>query len=283
MAKITSYAHLSEGELYRKLSSSRWATYSKETRLELFQEVENREAAKQGRPALEIKVFTPDEEKNYMGAYCHACPGELQLNERFITCEEGYLEDYSVAEGLDTIIHEGRHAFQHLAVDGVVPGVDEEQLKMWKLNCVAYMAPGTVLYEQQEIERDARNYARNEMQRIVETIREEKGIEDLAYEAFLFKQHQYEYICTMVADMQLDEETLDAIDAMAQVYYAELYPDEDMSDVTLFAEYRAQRAKRELDALEEILDMIDSATDNVKIKEKPDKPTFRESFRKMGL
>lgn len=289
MARITSFAHLSEGELYRSLSSSRWLAYSKETRLELFQEVENREAAKQGRPALEIQVFTPDEERNYLGAFNRLNPDVLELNENLILDSEGLLQSYSVADGLDTIIHEGRHAFQYHAINGNVTGVDEKQLKNWKMNEVFYTQEEP-LYWQLEIERDARNFARSEMEKIIAAIREEKGIEDLVYEEFLFRQHRDEYVLSLWADACIDEEFIEAVDEYARMMCEMVYPDDDMSDASVFAEYSEQRRRRERDAIEELNIYIDAfaeeLADGLVTQEKMDRPEkmiFTESTKRRGL
>jgi len=242
----TKYATLEDRQLYRLLRTEKWKGYDEETRLALFQEVENRQAAKLGRRPLEIVTFkAPRGQGGVMGYFNPEEPGKLYLNEKIIKGKPGILHDYSVAAGLNYIIHEGRHAYQYECIEGRITDVDEQTRKEWALNKETYISglafPGAIyIYSQQAMERDARLYAERELECISEVIREEMGLVDVGYEKAIYKLRAGEYACNNIAGRMFQTYMLDEIDAMARERYRESHPDEDMDGVSMFSDFRKQ-------------------------------------------
>jgi hypothetical protein len=130
-----------------------WQSLDSAGRLEGLQSVETQMAAVQGRPELEV---TPsDLGPSTYGAF----DGErLLVNANDL---EGVMP---VGEFVDTIVHEGRHAYQQFAVQNPGTIADSATLAAWADN----MQPGGYLsaemygqeaYESQPIEADAWAYA----------------------------------------------------------------------------------------------------------------------------
>jgi len=295
----TKYAHLSEAVLYRMLRTEKWAAYDLETRLALFQEVENRQAEKQGRDAMKVVPFkAPKGQGALMGYFSPENPTEICINEKFLNGKKSLLYDFSVGSGLDVIIHEGRHAYQHAVVEGKVQGADEFQKKMWALNLGAYVSgigklEQQAFYSQQEIERDAREYAERELVRIAETIREETGTIDIGFEKAIYKRRASEFMRGFLAELMLDKQKLDSFDELAKARYKELYPGEELDDITMFHAFREildKKARTKADnpdryaESKEILDQDAKMREladwlkerNEKLKEKQDKYAFKE-------
>ena len=130
-----------------------WQSLDAAGRLEVLQNIENHMAEIQGRPALEITAAEMDQ--NTFGGY----------NGQGIELNAGHIvSDMPVQEFVDTIVHEGRHAYQDYAVR--TPGfvTDTALVNSWAGN----MAPGNYLsaeeygqelYVAQPIEADAWSYA----------------------------------------------------------------------------------------------------------------------------
>lgn len=135
------------------LSPKAWQTLDAGDRLAALQAVEEEMAAIQGRPSVEVVSETMPP-----GAF-GAFDGER------ITVNADHLEgNMPIGEFVDTIVHEGRHAYQAYAVEH--PGVvtDGALVQAWADN----MAPGNYLsaemygqeiYQSQPIEADAWSYA----------------------------------------------------------------------------------------------------------------------------
>lgn len=131
-----------------------WAALDAAGRLETLQDVEQRMAEIQGRPPVE--VMAEDMDPNTYGGWDGSL---IRLNAQHLASS-----DMPVAEVVNTIIHEGRHAYQDYAVahPGFVP--DGAVVAAWAVN----MHPGNYLrledygplfYGGQPVEADAWEYA----------------------------------------------------------------------------------------------------------------------------
>lgn len=126
-----------------------WEDLSTGERLQALQTVEETLAKVQGRPALEV-VCEPMEP----GMYGY-------FDGRAIHLSEWAMNSNDVAEAVDTIAHEGRHAFQHFAVDhpGFYP--DQATVAAWGENFDNYLTAdlyGQEIYQSQPVEADAWAY-----------------------------------------------------------------------------------------------------------------------------
>ena len=112
-----------------------------ETRLCLLQEFENRISALNGRAALTIKPIPMDEiraEPSLSGYYSYSEPDSLYINPLYLTGTRTGQSGFSPADALDTIVHEGRHAYQHLLVARQPQNVSRALLLEWAMNFQGY-------------------------------------------------------------------------------------------------------------------------------------------------
>lgn len=136
------------------LNPNNWAALDSASRLEVLQTVEDRMAAIQGRPAVEIKPteLTPGTYGYYDGQTITINAADLNGNQM------------QVSEFVDTIVHEGRHAYQDYAIAN--PGIvsDPAVVAAWAENMQSgnYLTAeeyGQEAYLNQPVEADAWSYA----------------------------------------------------------------------------------------------------------------------------
>jgi hypothetical protein len=128
-----------------------WHSLDLGARLEALQNIEDTMAELQGRSSVPIEAEEMD--SNVFGGY----DGQgIRMNINHLQ------SDMPVEEIINTIIHEGRHAYQDFAVN--TPGVvgDRSLTSAWADNQQAYYDPtmyGQEIYATQPIEEDAFRYA----------------------------------------------------------------------------------------------------------------------------
>jgi len=139
---------------FPEIKPENWESLDEPQRLEALQNVENQMAEIQGRPALPIQET--DLPANTFGQY----DGEnIQINGESIMDNHMPVNDF-----VDTIIHEGRHAYQDYAIQNPGFEVDSEKVNQWAENFEPgnYLTPeefGQELYMNQPVEADAWSYA----------------------------------------------------------------------------------------------------------------------------
>lgn len=162
------WSRLSDKDLYSSFTEIKWRSLSRDEKLQAVQEVENRQAALYGRPAIPVSIDPSLSERTY-GGYSHMLK-QIHLNEEFFKTHVFPSAQFPPAMLLNTILHEGRHAYQHHLVDhSDIEAHSCDLLKVWKFNCnEGYISPrmNRWLYFQQAIERDARMFALKELKRI---------------------------------------------------------------------------------------------------------------------
>lgn len=127
-----------------------WEHLDATERLDVLQDTENRMAEIQGRPPVSINAQSMP-----AGVYGGYNRGEG------ITLSEEHLMSNDIHEITDTIVHEGRHAYQDYAIQ--TPGflADTELVDTWRDNWDNYLTAeeyGQELYASQPIEADAWEY-----------------------------------------------------------------------------------------------------------------------------
>ncbi len=182
----TPYSPLSDGALYARFRTESWKGLNAEERLDLLQELENREAARQNRPAFRVMQAEPGTGPRTLGYFNGKV---LCVNKRFLggRVEPFARSNYTPSNAIDTIVHEGRHAFQRMAAFGVIkaPQITAEQKKAWLISFLAYQSAENeangdaafALYAFQPIERDAREFAAREMKRIYRIMVRDGGVD----------------------------------------------------------------------------------------------------------
>lgn len=156
-------------ELFLEFTDENWERMDPEQRLATLQKMENLIAAEQGRAALQVVCFDPDEEKENVRGYYD---GEaLHINARCLKPQERLIPGISGNRGmqaLNTILHEGRHAWQDEAACGKIEGVDPKERALIRMNNYFYCKSkdNQALYSCQPIELDARRFARERFEQM---------------------------------------------------------------------------------------------------------------------
>lgn len=139
------------------LDFKNWKELSPTQRVDILQETENKIAEIEHRNPCEIKLEYM--ESNYFG-YFNPVDKSITLNAQHI--ESGDFSAYK--ETLDTLVHEGRHAYQdyNMTEREVHPRVGEVNIWKWNEYEVGYqnaMLCGFEAYSMQPLETDARAFA----------------------------------------------------------------------------------------------------------------------------
>lgn len=244
----TRFSRMTESELAASLNSRSWKYYSPAVRLELLQEVEVRQARKQGREALIVKTFQNQRGQGCLLGYFTTEGDSLYLNENYILNKQSALHDYSVAAAMATLMHEGRHAYQYAVACGRCPAPDEETRQRWRLNYAAYNeytgdSTDQMLYVQQSLESDARAYALREVERFHQEVRRATGCDDFVYQKTVNDMRRREEAYNELAKTILTRELLDEVDRRTRELFRERYPGEEVPELSCFDEWRRRLAR----------------------------------------
>lgn len=139
------------------LDYERWAELTPFQRLETLQNAENKIAEIEHRNPCKIKLEYM--EPNHFGYYN---PGDKTITLNALHVDSGNLSAYK--DTLDTLIHEGRHAYQdyNMTEREVHPRGGEVNMWKWNENEIGYQTAllcGFEAYAMQPVETDARAFA----------------------------------------------------------------------------------------------------------------------------
>lgn len=134
-----------------EIQPEQWEGLSIDERLNTVQNVENVMAEVQNRPSVPVELadLSPNEFGGYDGQ-------SIKINQDHIAGGQ------DVKENVDTIIHEGRHAYQDYVISHPELVSDQEMVQSWADNFENYLdlqTYGAELYTDQPVERDAWTYA----------------------------------------------------------------------------------------------------------------------------
>lgn len=170
---------------YEDLRWENWQDLEFVEKIEVLNDVETRIAAIEHRPPCPVRTgnnmgkleVTPYEISGHMGGY-RTGTKDITLNPELLTSDNPMV----YREMLDTLVHEGRHAYQDFNVNVCEVHPRHSEVQSWSENMAGgkwgYWGDcsnelGQRLYEQQAIEIDARNFAHdvlnNWWNRILET------------------------------------------------------------------------------------------------------------------
>lgn len=157
-------------------SRDNWNQMSIEEKKRALQELENDYAKKQGRP--ENPAILEFKNLDYAGVY-YADNNTMQISNKMLVSGNSS-KRYEV---IDTVIHEGRHAYQAYSIHHPGTHPDQEEEAKWRDNELYYITPNPDVYKYvfQARERDAYGYAAKEMGRI---------FKDMPDEAPLYSQYE---------------------------------------------------------------------------------------------
>lgn len=146
-------------ESLHRLNNGEWNTLSLQDRAAVMQSIENEVARRTGMgyAQRDVDLFTEMPINNRVSV------GGYNTNDKKIWINTYHLANDEPIDCLNTILHEGRHAYQHQAVKGEVSHHNIAEVKAWQNN----MKPGHYIdgrqnikaYYRQPIEADAREYA----------------------------------------------------------------------------------------------------------------------------
>lgn len=143
------------------LTQDVWEKSSPNERVESLQQLESVLAARQGRKDCEVIRMNLGE--GTFGRYDPALPGHIQIHPDIV-----HLKDPKLA--VDTISHEGRHAFQVdcFSRPDIHKEIDRGTIEAWEANVVETYTPPSgsdpvqhKAYLDQLVEVDARSYAKS--------------------------------------------------------------------------------------------------------------------------
>jgi len=132
MKSLTPFNKMDKGEyqdLLVKLSSDIWPSLSNKEKLEALQLVEIRTADLTNRAPVVVKPHSFEKDKPGTFTFGEYAGGNILLNKDLF--KENNIFKNCVHTVMSTIVHEGRHAFQEMAVKGKVHAPREE-VEMWK-------------------------------------------------------------------------------------------------------------------------------------------------------
>ena len=159
--------------VFSKFKGSHWQNYSADKRLKILQALENKMAKKVHREPLPV-VAHPDPHWNCFGMF------QVQGNKKVLLINENLLYKHELRfHALETIIHEGRHAYQYSVINGKI-SLFNFKAKAWKKNYEGYFnsATDSTIYSYQPIERDAQKFTIKMLKNLAFKYRND---EDFAY------------------------------------------------------------------------------------------------------
>lgn len=181
----TKFSGRKEEEFYRLFDDESWAGFDEQEKLELLQELECRIAVSENRHPVKVVA----ESMGSIGSqgYYSSDSDVIHINRLLLQDKKipGVSEGQRMASALDTVIHEGRHAFQHAVVRGEVDcaGVTDDIRQRWRINFLIYATCGTPVesieeyhkkfsfYAFQPVERDAREFAGRKMAELYQKVK----------------------------------------------------------------------------------------------------------------
>lgn len=264
-------SNISDKELLLLFHSQNWLRMGAKRRLFALQELENRRALADGRPALKLYI-DPSMGPNTYGGHGTAPDGReiIVINPRFL--HGGRLSAFSGALALSTILHEGRHAFQRHAIKDDFKNVPIEQKIDWSAVMVefggVYTSEHPVIYFIQSIEMDARRFARRklfEVQRIFKAM----GMEDRAFTVQLQKDLAMEAIVISRVRQTLTLESINKYEKMVLDHLKKTRPDLDVTNLHPFEHVRYILMHPEIKDPMDMLTCLDKMADT-KLGLKPD-------------
>jgi len=153
--KTEDVSSLQEQQIFEALSQNEkltpevWKELNQAERLVTVQDVENTIAGIQGRTPISIEI-DPNLKKGAFGSYVS--------DTQSIQVSDWHLQSNDVQEVVNTVVHEGRHAYQDYAIRN--PGFHPNQVEVdaWDENFQNYLPAeiyGQEIYQNQPIEADA--------------------------------------------------------------------------------------------------------------------------------
>ncbi|MGN1259314.1 MAG: hypothetical protein ACI4T8_03725 [Christensenellales bacterium] len=149
--------------IYNKFKLRKWQKFSPGKRQQILEQVEQKQAKKLNRPVLPVIVNDNPRWNSYGMFEAKGGREHLVLSINLLTQENLRFH------ALETILHEGRHAYQYHLTNSTPKGlINKLHAKKWKENYGGYItsAEDQFAYSIQPIERDAQKYAIKQMKKM---------------------------------------------------------------------------------------------------------------------
>ena len=230
-----------------RFERDQWNAMTREERLATMQEFENRVAAEQGRPPMQVYVMSEEDVADMEGTVGYQRsegpnPG-LYLHPDYFEADESLIpgmNEFAPFLAMATLLHEGRHAWQRYVVASGDENVDQNLRAMMELNFIDYDSE-TAAYFVQPIEMDARRYALDMLMQIGDRLEEIEGEAnpDMLITTLKRYAEEQDYAATVKADV--GEEQLELMNELARLRFDQLgmqerYPDVEPDKLSLYAE-----------------------------------------------
>lgn len=185
--------------LFQEFHHTKWKKLSIDQRFEAIQKLEEYYAKQQGRDACPV-VVTDDEQS--LGFYYQ---NKIHINKTQL------LQDDTAYEAVNTLLHEGRHAYQEYAIKHSLSDISQEELNKWKIDFSSGYLDKEPEYWFQAIEKDAKDYAFAETDKIFTKLEKELG-ENPKYKEYKedWKRHFKKHINDL--KLQYDDDYQQVID-----------------------------------------------------------------------
>ena len=270
-----------------KMHETDWNSLSPRKRLKLLQELENIMAETQGRKPMKVRPFPAqvlEKQPGVMG--CQNKYG-IFINPRYLEGGKTSVlkqNQYSVAAAINTVLHEGRHAWQDHVLTHSEAGANDTTRAILLLNNRAYIRGGAG-YSAQFVELDARRYARRQYDKMMRRMKELGWEPDPVYIKQRERDRQSEESRAAQIKSAFSEEELALLDilyrAKIESDVKKFFPNADLSAILLFEEAKKLvRGEITVDEFVEGKPMTLTYRDTVEFaeKEKTDALSFEDSF-----
>lgn len=180
------YANATDKELLTNFRSENWDKLNANKRLAVLQEVENRNAASQGRTPCTVK--STDSKNEYGCYYPSSNRIEVNVND-YIKNENGERISNNSYQVLDTIYHEGEHAHQTNCVNnqiGPPKGLPQTTRDMCEVENSGNNYKDVIEYDHCTCELDSNNVAATKVMESKDIFRGDKK-----YDEYLADREQY--------------------------------------------------------------------------------------------
>ena len=220
-----------------------WNAMTREQRLATLQEFENHMAAMQGRPATKVHIMSDEYRAKNPGTRGYQCKEGLFLGPEYFqpdTFPIPGMNEYSPARAMNTLLHEGRHAWQHRVVDKgndvIAPAVRAKldlSFQVYTTKQPQYFA--------QPVEVDARRYAMHTLAQIAARIEQLSGEASTDFQIVLRKLRNEELSIAASIKRDLDVDQLKQLDDLARQRFIQLglqkkYPGVGPGSLSLYGE-----------------------------------------------
>lgn len=169
--------------VYNRFKLRKWGKYSSSKRLKVLQALEEKMAKKNHREPVNVVVHERSD-WNCLGMFTTSGDSKkIYIHENLI------LNPSYRFHALETIIHEGRHATQYEIINNGKLKWWQFTAKRWKNNFHSYVSSSEdrVLYNNQEVERDAQKYTIKWLRKLSYKYKNEKDFQNT------LRRNEYRY------------------------------------------------------------------------------------------